>query len=81
MTGTSGRQRVPAKALSHFRLAAPSKEVAQAFGDLIRPLFAQASANTRESRTLTTLRDSLLPKLVSGEIRVADYKGRLKALT
>ena len=70
MTGTSGRQRVPAKALSYFPLLAPSKEVAQAFANLIRPFFAQASANTHESRTLATLRDTLLPKLISGEIRL-----------
>ena len=81
MTGTSGRQRVPAKALAHFPLVAPSKEVGEAFGNLIQPLFANATANARESRTLTTLRDSLLPKLISGEVRVAGNKGELEALT
>jgi type I restriction enzyme S subunit len=28
--------------------------------------------NLRESRTLATLRDTLLPKLISGELRIAD---------
>ena len=57
MTGTSGRQRVPAKALAYFPLVAPPKNVADAFGFLVRPLFSQASGNARVSRTLTTLRD------------------------
>jgi type I restriction enzyme S subunit len=39
---------------------------------LIKPLFARASAATRAGRTLAALRDSLLPKLISGELRVTD---------
>ena len=80
MTGTSGRQRVPAKALSHFALAAPSKEVARIFGDLIQPLFAQASANARTSRTLAQTRDLLLPKLMSGEIRLREAEKAVEAV-
>ncbi len=70
MTGTSGRQRVPAESLSHFLLAAPSQQIAQHFGTFVRPIFAQASANAWESRTLAALRDTLLPKLISGELRI-----------
>lgn len=72
MTGTSGRQRVPAKALAYFPLVAPSKDVVEAFGRLIRPLFTQASENALESRTLTTMRDTLLPKLITGQIRLRE---------
>ncbi|HWQ37506.1 MAG TPA: hypothetical protein VNM24_02695 [Burkholderiales bacterium] len=39
---------------------------------MIKPLFAGPSAAVRESRTLTALRDALLPKLISGELRVKD---------
>jgi type I restriction enzyme S subunit len=35
-------------------------------------LFARVDAITRESRTLAALRDTLLPKLISGELRVKD---------
>jgi len=72
MTGSSGRQRVPAESLSHFLVVSPSKHVAELFGKLIEPLFARASAATEEGRTLATLRDTLLPKLISGELRVKD---------
>lgn len=70
MTGTSGRQRVPAESLTHFRVAIPPKPVAEAFGHAVKPAFSRASAAVRQSRILAALRDALLPKLISGEIRV-----------
>jgi type I restriction enzyme S subunit len=72
MTGSSGRQRVPAESLSHFRFAVPPAEVAQRFGAIVRPLFQRASMCARESRTLAAMRDTLLPKLISGELRIKD---------
>ena len=71
MTGTSGRQRVPAQALSQFLLPSPPEPMAARFGELVQPLFTRASEAVRESRTLAALRDTLLPKLVSGKLRVA----------
>ena len=72
MTGSSGRQRVPAESLSHYLLAAPSQQISDHFGAIVRPLFARASIAAHESRTLATLRDTLLPKLISGGLRVQD---------
>lgn len=70
MTGTSGRQRVPAEALASYRIAVPPEPIARFFGRLVRPWFRRAAASVNESRTLAALRDTLLPKLISGEIRV-----------
>ena len=70
MTGTSGRQRVPAKALSQFMLSSPSERVAASFGRVVQPLLARASKAVCESRYFATMRDALLPKLMSGEIRL-----------
>ena len=50
----------------------PPPEIGQAFAKTIEPFFAQIRATTEESRTLATLRDTLLPKLLSGELSVAD---------
>ena len=72
MTGTSGRQRVQINSLEHFRLPRFPAPVAEAFGRAIKPLFMRSSAAERESRTLAALRDALLPKLISGELRVRD---------
>ena len=44
----------------------------RAFADLIGPTFATIRANTQESVTLSALRDALLPRLVSGKLRVAE---------
>ena len=68
MTGTSGRQRVPAKALSQFLFPSPPEPIAARFGEIVQPLFARAGEAVRESRALAALRDTLLPKLLSGEI-------------
>jgi type I restriction enzyme S subunit len=72
MTGSSGRQRVPAESLSHYLVVDPGKEIAERFGKAVGPLFSRASSAARESRTLAALRDALLPRLVSGEMRVGD---------
>ena len=70
MTGSSGRQRVPAESLSHFRVVAAPKPIAELFGRLIKPIFERASEATNEGRSLAALRDALLPKLISGVVRI-----------
>ena len=51
-------------------LVVPSSKVMQAFGQHARPLYKRIVESERESHTLSTLRDALLPKLISGELRV-----------
>lgn len=48
------------------------------FGEVIDPIFKQIRDATEESRTLAQLRDTLLPKLISGELRVHDAERSLK---
>ncbi|HYG36808.1 MAG TPA: restriction endonuclease subunit S [Clostridia bacterium] len=68
MVGTSGRQRVPAECFGSFLVAVPTPKVASIFGKITEPLIAKIKANTQESRKLASLRDTLLPKLLSGEL-------------
>lgn len=42
------------------------------FGEIVDPLFAQIRDATEEAHTLAQLRDTLLPKLISGELRIVD---------
>jgi hypothetical protein len=42
------------------------------FNATIDPFFARIRANVDESRNLATLRDALLPRLMFGELSVAD---------
>ena len=72
MTGSSGRQRVPAEALSHYLMAVPAEGIAEGFGKVVRPLFVRVRKATCESSSLAALRDTLLPRLVSGEIRIPE---------
>ncbi len=70
MTGTSGRQRVQTSALGQFLLCVPDEPICGAFADAIQPLAALIAQNSTQSRTLAQVRDSLLPRLISGELRV-----------
>lgn len=74
MTGSSGRQRVPPDSLSKYRIATPDaySKLFQQFGKLIAPFFERITGTMQHSRTLAALRDALLPKLISGELRVPD---------
>jgi len=68
MTGTSGRQRVPSECFNTFWLAVPPPDIAARFDELTAPLMTKIKANALQSRILATLRDALLPKLLSGEL-------------
>jgi type I restriction enzyme S subunit len=79
MTGTSGRQRVPPECFASYLLAVPRPEIASRFGEVVTPLFAKVKANSEESWVLTSLRDTLLPKLLSGELDVISGEGEIAA--
>jgi type I restriction enzyme S subunit len=59
-------------------LVSPPRAVFNAFDKMARPLYERIVANERESRTLAVLRDTLLPKLLSGEVRVRESEKFLK---
>jgi len=48
----------------------PDREILRLFDETINPLFDRIVANEIEIKTLTQLRDSLLPKLMSGKIEI-----------
>ncbi len=70
MTGTSGRQRIPADCFNHFQIVVPPAEIAGRFGQVAGTALSKMKANDEESRTLSAIRDTLLPKLLSGEMRL-----------
>jgi type I restriction enzyme S subunit len=53
-----------------IKRAAPPSEVVEAFEKLLFPIDQRIENNENESRTLAALRDALLPKLLSGELRL-----------
>jgi type I restriction enzyme, S subunit len=61
--------------VSSFRVALPTEPIAAAFTRGIQPMLNRIHANLFESRTLSMLRDTLLPKLLSGEVELNDAVG------
>lgn len=59
----------------------PSQAVADAFNATTEPLIRRILANCNESRTLAQTRDLLLPRLMSGELRVKDAERAVEAAT
>ena len=56
--------------LKTLKIVLPSKHLLWTFDKIIESLFIQIENKTKESRRLASLRDTLLPRLMSGEIRV-----------
>ena len=80
MSGTSGRQRVQNDVLGRYLVIVPSEKVAMAFNDVISPLQQKITENHRQAQTLANLRDTLLPRLISGQLRLPDAEQQLKDL-
>ena len=78
MVGSSGRQRVPSVAVSGFTLPLAPEEILEKFGLLATDLMRRISANAAQSSILSKIRDALLPKLISGEIRIPDAEKMLE---
>jgi type I restriction enzyme S subunit len=55
-----------------IEVTVPASDILKAFDETVTPLFERIVANERESHTLAATRDLLLPRLMSGEVRVTD---------
>jgi type I restriction enzyme S subunit len=58
--------------MERYRLCLPSGSALEAFNACVEPLLDRIISNIHEARTLAATRDLLLPKLMSGEVRVKD---------
>lgn len=58
--------------MARYEVVLPPESVATAFTGLVLPLIKRVVVGITESRTLAAQRDTLLPKLISGEIRLPD---------
>ena len=56
--------------IKEMEIIIPDEKQLKEFKDLIKPYFGKIKTNQTQIRTLTKLRDTLLPKLMSGEARV-----------
>ena len=66
---TTGLGHVTAQDMKRLHVAFPTKPILQAFQRAVQPVFDMSFTTLTESRTLAALRDALLPKLLSGELK------------
>ena len=59
------------KAFRPIPALVPASEVLGAFANISDPLFERLIENERQAQTLTQLRDTLLPRLISGQLRLS----------
>jgi type I restriction enzyme S subunit len=60
--------------LDRAMVLVPAKEEMEYMTGVMSPIIKNFVANNSQIRTLTTLRDTLLPKLMSGEMKITDVK-------
>lgn len=77
MSGTSGRQRVQNDVLGSFFVAIPDEPIAKAFSQVVTPIQQSISANHKQAKTLANLRDTLLPRLISGQLRLPEIQAAI----
>ena len=72
VTGTTGsRQRAQPKQVAEIEVLHPSKHLIDKLTEIVEPMIGRQFANTEEIQTLQLTRDTLLPKLLSGELDVS----------
>lgn len=58
--------------LKKYKFSLSNYEVQKKFNEIISPLIRKISSNLKETRILISIRDTLLPKLISGELKIPD---------
>jgi type I restriction enzyme S subunit len=73
VSGTTGsRQRAQPKQVAVMEVVLPTAELVMKFSQLAGPLYQMQARNIKQSQSLARLRDTLLPKLLSGELTLPD---------
>lgn len=70
--GSTGQTELSRVRLGSLQILVPTREVLNQFDRQVRPLLGEMLSNTEESAVLAQLRDTLLPKMISGELRIKD---------
>jgi type I restriction enzyme S subunit len=69
------------KHLTEAQVVVPPEEVIQVLGAQIEPLIERWLANAEQAQSLTQLRDTLLPRLISGQLRLSEAEAQLEAVS
>ena len=66
------------EAIPNFRMLLPNTQVLKAFEFVVGPMRERIFLLENENRTLATLRDALLPRLMSGELRIRESEEQIE---
>ncbi|EPW7004604.1 type I restriction endonuclease subunit S [Vibrio parahaemolyticus] len=80
-TGTTVKHTAPKKILAHTVVHTPDGLLESEFERQTSAFKKMAAANDKSTNTLTKLRDTLLPKLISGELRLDDVEAAVEQET
>ena len=75
-TGTT-QQQLTVPNLKKISIGIPAKEILKKFNNIVIPIFQSIEKNKDENKNLAQLRDTLLPKLMSGELKLSEIKTKL----
>lgn len=79
VTGTSNsHQRIKPDQVALMSSVVPEAQVTKKFEAAIRPVFERVHANKQHAQTLAALRDTLLPRLISGQLRLSEGEALLE---
>lgn len=76
-SGGSATLNMNTSTFSKVTLLKPDEALLQTFGDTMQPQFNKIENNQRENMTLSSLRDTLLPKLLSGQLRIPEAEQQI----
>lgn len=77
-TGSTGsRQRVKPKEIEGLTILVPDRDLRLKFSQLVGALFHRSATNNQQQSTLANLRDSLLPKLLSGQLQIPEAEKQI----
>ena len=80
VAGGSTFAEISKRAFRPIPVVVPSNPVIKAYEHIVLPLYERIVANEKESSSLAKARDLLLPKLISGEIRITDAQQAVESV-
>lgn len=78
--GSTGQTELSRSRLGQLEVTVPRLSIQQKLDETVTPLIKKIGANDSQNRTLAQTRDLLLPKLMSGEIRLRDAEKAVEAV-
>ena len=67
--------------VKELKITIPNKEILNCFEAITEPIVARILANSKCIKTLSDLRDTLIPRLISGRLRLSEAEDQVNTIT